>query len=226
VVAGRSRGVVLSFVYWSLRRLLELVVLRLRSEREKEIEILLLRHQLRVLERQVARPQLKPADRALMAAFSRVLPRRAWKRSLFVTPATLLRWHRELVARRWTYPHRRSGRPPTAAELREVVLRFAHENPGWGYRRIQGELVGLGMKLAASTVWSILKEAGIEPAPRRLEQSWTAFLRAQAGERPRVRLPHRRHALPEALLRPVVHRARDPPRPPRWDHDQPRRPLG
>ena len=90
-MVGRTRGVVLSFVYWSLRRLLELVVLRCRSEREKEIEILLLRHQLRVLEHQVARPQLTPADRALLAAFSRVLPRRAWKRSVFVTPATVLR---------------------------------------------------------------------------------------------------------------------------------------
>src|SRR5262245_40854475 len=104
-VAGRSRA-------WSSRsrtgrcgRLLELFALRRRSEREREIEILLLRHQLRVLERQVARPQLTQADRALLAAFSRVLPRRAWRRSLFVTPATLLRWHRERVARRWTYLH-------------------------------------------------------------------------------------------------------------------------
>ncbi len=88
---------VLSFAYWSLRRLLELVALRRRSEREKEIEILLLRHQLRVLERQVARPQLRQADRALLAAFSRMLPRQAWRQSLFVTPTTLLRWHRELV---------------------------------------------------------------------------------------------------------------------------------
>ena len=163
-MAGRRQGVVLSFLYWSLRRLLELVLLRCRSEREKEIEILLLRHQLRVLERQVARPQLTPADRALLAAFSRVLPRRAWRRSAFVTPATLLRWHRELVARRWTYPHRRPGRPATGGEVRELVVRLARENPGWGYRRIQGELVGLGVKLAASTVWTILKEAGIEPA--------------------------------------------------------------
>src|SRR6266511_387604 len=116
---------VLSFVYWSLRRLLELMVLRRRSEREKEIEILLLRHQLRVLERQVARPTLTPADRALLAAFSRVLPRRAWKTSLFVTPATLMRWHRELVARRWTYPHRRPGRPPTRADVRALVVRLA-----------------------------------------------------------------------------------------------------
>ena len=93
-VAGRRQGVVLSFLYWSLRRLLELVVLRCRSEREKEIEILLLRHQLQVLDRQVARPQLTQADRVLLAAFSRVLSRQAWRRSAFVTPATLLRWHR------------------------------------------------------------------------------------------------------------------------------------
>jgi putative transposase len=133
------------------------------------------------LERQVARPQLVQADRTLLAAFSRVLPRKAWKTSLFVTPATLLRWHRELVARRWTYPHRRAGRPTTPAEVRELVVRMARENPGWGYRRIQGELVGLGIKLAAATVWTILKEAGIEPAPRRLGMSWAAFLRQQAA---------------------------------------------
>jgi hypothetical protein len=173
--------VVLSFLYWSLRRLLELMVVRRRSEREKEIEILLLRHQLRVLERQVGRPQLTSADRALLAAFSRMLPRSAWLRSAFVRPATLLRWHRELVARRWTYPHRRPGRRPTAAAMRELVVRIARENSAWGYRRIQGELVGLGVKLAASTVWSILREAGIEPAPKRLEPSWAEFLRAQAA---------------------------------------------
>jgi putative transposase len=164
---------VLSFVYWSLRRLLELVVLRRRSEREKEIEIL--------LQRQVARPQLTQADRALLAAFSRVLARRAWRRSLFVTPATVMRWHRELVARRWTYPHRRPGRPPTPADVRELVVRLARENPSWGYRRVRGELVGLGVRLAASTVWTILKEAGIEPAPKRLEQNWSEFLRQQAA---------------------------------------------
>ena len=105
-----------SLCYWSLRRLLELLVLRRRSEREKEIEILLLRHQLWVLERQLARPRLTQVDRVLLAAFGRVLPPQAWEASLFVTPATLLRWHRELVARRWTHPHRRPGRPATAAE--------------------------------------------------------------------------------------------------------------
>jgi Homeodomain-like domain len=98
-----------------------------------------------------------------------------------VTPATLLRWHRELVARRWTYPYRPPGRPRTPDELREFVLRLARENPAWGYRRIQGELVGLGVKLAASTVWTILREAGIEPAPKRLDQSWADFLRRQAA---------------------------------------------
>jgi putative transposase len=161
--------------------LLELAVLRSRSEREKEVEILLLRHQLRVLERQVARPQLTPADRAFLAALSRVLPRAAWKRSLFVTPGTVLRWHRELVARRWTYPHRPPGRPATLAETRGLVVRLARENPGWGYRRIQGELVGLGVRLAASTVRTILKQAGIGPAPNRLETSWAEFLRSQAA---------------------------------------------
>jgi transposase len=172
--------VVLSFLYWMLRRLLELLVLRMRSQQTKEIEILVLRHQLRVLERQVACPQLHASDRALLAAFSRVLHRSAWS-SFLVKPATLLRWHRELVARRWTYPHRRPGRPAMALEVRELVLRLARENPGWGYRRIQGELVGLGIGIAASTVWTILREAGVEPAPRRLESSWREFLRRQAA---------------------------------------------
>jgi putative transposase len=172
--------VVLSFLYWVLRRLLELFVLRMRPEREKEIEIVVLRHQLHVLERQVARPQLRAADRALLAAFSRALPRRAWS-SFVVRPATLLRWHRELVARRWTYPGRRPGRPATSDDVRTLVMRLARENPGWGYRRIQGELVGLGVSLAASTVWEILRREGIEPAPRRLESSWAEFLRRQAA---------------------------------------------
>jgi hypothetical protein len=143
-VPGWSERIVVSLLYWSLRRLVEPLVLQHRSEREKEIEILLLLHQLTVLERQDARPQLRQADRALLAAFSRVLQRKTWKTSLFVTPGTLLRWHRELVARRWKYPHRRLGRPATAAEVRELVVRLARENPGWGYRRIERELVGLG----------------------------------------------------------------------------------
>src|SRR3989442_1279325 len=152
----------------------------MRAGRGEEIEILFLRPQLHVLERQVDRPQLRPADRALLAALSRALPRRAWS-SFVVRPATLLRWHRELVARRWTFPHRRPGRPATSHEVRELVVRLARENPGWGYRRIQGELVRLGVSLAASTVWEILRREGIEPAPRRLESSWAEFLRRQAA---------------------------------------------
>jgi transposase InsO family protein len=93
----------------------------------------------------------------------------------------VLRWHRELVARRWTYPHRRPGRPATPTDVRELVVRLARENPGWSYRQIQGELVGLGITLAASTVWTILRDGGIEPAPKRLEASWSAFLRQQAA---------------------------------------------
>jgi putative transposase len=163
-----------------LRRLLELVVLRLRSERSKELEILVLRHQLHVLQRQVARPRLRPADRVLLAALSRSLPKPAWS-SFFVSPVTLLRWHRQLVARGWTYSRRSIGRPRTRSGICELVLRLARENPTWGYRRIHGELVGLGITLAPSTIWAILRRHGIEPAPRRAELSWSQFLRAQAS---------------------------------------------
>jgi putative transposase len=138
-----------------------------------------LRHQLRVLQRQVARPRLQSADRLLMAVLSRSLPRRAWS-SFFVSPATLLRWHRQLVARRWTYPRRSVG-PLTDSGISELVLRMARENPTWGYRRMHGELVGLCVTLAPSTIWAILRRHGIEPAPRRAELSWSQFLRAQAS---------------------------------------------
>jgi putative transposase len=169
-----------SLVYWVLRRLLELVVLRLRSERSKELEILVLRHQLHVVQRQVTRPRLRTADRMLLAAFSRSLPRPAWS-SFFVSPVTLLRWHRQLVARRWTYARRSVCRPRTDRRISELVLRLARENPTWGYRRIHGELIGLGIRLAPSTIWAILRRHGIEPAPRRAELSWSQFLRAQAS---------------------------------------------
>jgi putative transposase len=132
-----------------------------------------------VLRRQVTRPDLQPADRVVLAVLSRLLPRPRWS-AFFVTPATLLRWHRELVARRWTYPHARPGRPPVDKQVRELVLRLAAENPSWGHRRIQGELVGLGYPVAASTVWKILHNAGVDPAPRRSGPTWRQFLTAQA----------------------------------------------
>ena len=132
-----------------------------------------------MLERQAGRPRLEPADRIVLVALSRVLPRAHW-RSFFVTPGTLLRWHRELVARRWTYSRRRPGRPGTGLELRLLVLRLARENPSWGYRRIQGKLVGLGISIAPSTVWAILRRHRIEPAPRH-QVSWAQFLRHQAS---------------------------------------------
>lgn len=175
----RPELLIVVFLYWTLRRLLELVVLLARHEEAKELEILVLRHQLAVLRRQIARPELEIADRALLAALSRVLPRRRW-RAFFVQPGTLLGWHRRLVARRWTYGGR-GGRPRRRDELRELVLRLARENSTWGYRRIAGELSRLGITAAPSTVWAILKDAGVDPAPRRAGTSWAAFLRSHAA---------------------------------------------
>jgi putative transposase len=171
--------VILSVVYLLVRRLLELAVLLGRSQASKEMEILVLRQELTVLRRQLPRPRHQPRDRLLLAVLSRLLPRSRW--SVFtVTPQTLLRWHRQLVTRRWTYPSRRPGRPPTARMIRDLVLRLARDNPSWGHRRIQGELSGLGHRVAASTVWEILHRAGVDPAPQRDGPSWRQFLTAQA----------------------------------------------
>jgi putative transposase len=139
----------------------------------------MLRHEVAVLGRQVTRPRLDWADRAVLAGLARLLPRPSWNR-LFVQPETLLGWHRDLVRRRWSYPHRR-GRPAVTAELRALVVRLARENPTWGYRRIHGELCRLGYRIGASTVWSILQRAGVEPAPKRSALTWRQFLRAQAN---------------------------------------------
>jgi transposase InsO family protein len=167
-------------VYWLFRHLLGLVVLRCRSDAENEVEILLLRHELAVLRRQVTRTSCRPADRVFLAALVRMLPRDRWG-GVFVRPETVRRWHRSLIARRWTYPHRPPGRPATDTGVRALVQRLARENPGWGYRRIQGELAGLGVRIAASTVWTILRQAGIDPVPRRSSETWREFLRAQAS---------------------------------------------
>ena len=157
---------------------LEKLIENTGSAEFKELEIVVLRHQLAVLRRQTRRPQLTTTDRLLLAAASRLLPRSRW-RSFLVTPTTLLRWHPQLVARRWTYASRR-GRPPVGGEIRELVLRLARENPRWGYQRIVGELNGLGIAVSATTVKKILREAGLGPAGSRSGLSWRAFLRAQA----------------------------------------------
>ena len=168
----------LRLLYLILRAAVDWLGLLTRSGASKEAETLVLRHQLAVLRRQVARPRPCWADRALQAALSRLVPRGRWPR-LFVTPETVVGWHRDLVRRPWTVP-RRGGRLPTRPSLRQLVLRMAADNPGWGYRRIHGELAGLGHRLAPSTVWLILRRAGIDPAPRRAGQSWRQFLTAQA----------------------------------------------
>jgi putative transposase len=167
-----------SFCYLVLRCVLQLAMLRPRSQDFKELEIVVLRHELSVLRRQAGRPQLVPTDRVFLAAASRLLPRGSW-RSFFVTPTTLLRWHRRLVARRWTYGGR-TGRPSIGGEIRALVLRLARENPRWGYQRIAGELRGLGITISATTVRTILRQAGLGPAGEREGLSWRAFLRAQA----------------------------------------------
>ncbi|HXL91095.1 MAG TPA: integrase core domain-containing protein [Streptosporangiaceae bacterium] len=171
----------LRLAYLVVVRVFGWLALLARSDRAKDAEILILRHQVAVLQRQVKAPRLSWADRAVLAALARVLPgSRLRQLCLIVSPRTLLRWHADLFRRRWAYPRRGPGRPGTATRIRALVLVMARDNPGWGYRRIHGELTVLGYKLAPSTVWQILKGAGIDPAPRRSGQTWRAFLQSQA----------------------------------------------
>src|SRR5437763_8842240 len=166
-------------LYLLVSRVFGWLVLCSRSAAAKDVEILVLRHQLAMLRRQVARPHLSWADRAVLSALVRLVPN--WRRlTLIVSPRTILRWHAALVRRRWTY-RRRPGRPPIAVAIRRLVLEIARDNPLWGYRRIHGELVGLGYTVAASTVWTVLKPgAGLDPAPRRSGPTWKQFLATQA----------------------------------------------
>jgi transposase InsO family protein len=171
---------VLSFLYLAFRALLGALVRSRRGLHVKDIELLVLRHELELLRRQVARPKLRPADRALLAAAASHLPRPA-RNARLVTPRTLLRWHRALVCRKWRQPSGRRGRPELPAEVRELVLRLARENPRWGHRRICGELGKLGFRVSPTSIRRLLARARLDPAPRRAGPSWREFLHAQAA---------------------------------------------
>ena len=192
-------------------RVFDWLALFARSDRAKDAEILILRHQVAVLRRQVKAPRLSWADRAVLAALVRLLPGRQLRQlRLIVSPRTLLRWHASLVRRKWTYPRRAPGRPGTASAIRELVLEMARENPGWGYRRIHGELVGLGHKVAASTVWQILKRCGHRPHSRTVRAVLADVPGGSGQDDPGGRLPSRRYRPLAPPVRAVRHRARHP----------------
>jgi putative transposase len=206
----------LRLLYLLFCQVLRWLALLARSAATKDAELLVLRHEVAVLRRQVTRPRVNWADRAVLAGLARLLPRPAW-RGLLVQPATLLRWHRDLVRRRWTYPHQR-GRPSVAVELRALALRLARENPTWGYRRIHGELCRLGYKdrIGASTVWAILQRAG-GCSGTQAGGTHLAAVPPSPGQGCTGRgLLHRRHGAPAAAARPVCDRDRDPPGPCAW----------
>jgi len=167
--------VLLSLCYVLVRRVLQVAVWRRRSEAVQALEVVVLRHELAILRRRTKRPTLTMVDRLFLAASSRLLPRKAWS-AFIITPQTLLGWHRRLVTKRWTNPHR-VGRPPIRRESRDLVLRLAHENPRWGYQRIVGELKGLGATVSPTTVRTWVRAAGLGPAGRRQGMTWREFIR-------------------------------------------------
>ena len=169
----------LSFLYRLVRRAFGFARLLPMDGFAKDAEILVLRHQLAVLRRQVTRPRFTWSDRALIALLASLVPRERWS-AFLVTPKTILDWHRRLVRRRWTYPHRRPGRPVLPEETVELIVRIARENPRWGYLRIVGELAKLGVTVSKTSVASVLARRGLPPAPRRQGPTWSEFLRAQA----------------------------------------------
>jgi putative transposase len=174
----RSR-VLPRLAYLTLCRSIQLLALLARGDAAKDLEIPVLRHQLTVLRRQLPRRRLEPADRALLAAVSRLLPRDRWS-CFLVTPDTLRRWHRRLVAGAWTYPSRGHGRPPLD-DLQQLIICLTTENPRWGYQRLKGELLQLGVRVSATAIRSTLRRHGLDPAPRRTTTTWRKFLRQQAA---------------------------------------------
>jgi transposase InsO family protein len=171
--------VALSFLYLAFLRTIQILFLQRSDDSDLAIEVVVLWHEVAVLRRQVDRPALQPRDRALLAGLSRLIPRAKLHR-FFVQPDTLLRWHRELVRRKWTYP-KPSGRPRIPARTVQLVVCLARENPTWGYRRIHGELSVLSIDLAPASVWNILQRHGIDPSPERTGPRWGEFLKAQAA---------------------------------------------
>ena len=211
--------------YLTLCRSIQLLVLLARGDTTKDLEILVLRHQLAVLRRQAPRPRFEPADRAPLAALSRVLPRARWS-CFFVKPDTLLRWHRRLVAGAWTYPHHGTGRPPLDQELQQLIIRLASENPRWGYQRIQGELLRLGLRVSATAIRTTLRRHGLDPTPRPATTTWRGIPAPAGGRDPRLRLLNGRHPLAATALHPVLHRTRHQARPPGRGDCQSQRRLG
>jgi transposase InsO family protein len=171
----------LTFFYRAFCRVLQVLRRLGRDRTELAVEVVMLRHEVMVLRRQIARPSLQPADRAILSGLARLVSKFR-RQGFFVQPETLLRWHRDLVARRWTYS-KKPGRPSLSKGTVALICRLATENPTWGYRRVHGELATMGISVAASTVLSVLKRHGIDPTPRRTGPTWAEFIKAQASGR-------------------------------------------